>query len=261
MDIVWKNKENNLLFIEKHIQKIKSLVSEIDTIVFPELSCIGYVLDETISDFSENINGYCVSMTQQLAAQYGVNIISGFLEKNSTDRPYNTTFVVNKQGELVGKYRKNHLYSESKEINLYSRGEGVSLFDLDGWKCGMGICMDMRYPRLFETLANAGAELIFIPANWTKGENKFEMLKSYIQVRAGENQVYCASVDRIGKDPYFEYTGSWMLSDPIGVDITTTYDDIYHIGEAKKERIDEIRKKLPLKDSYREIYTCVKFVE
>jgi len=131
----------------------------------------------------------------------------------------------------------------------------LQLFDLDGWKCGMALCFDIRFPILFQTLADAGAEIIFIPSNWTKGENKFEMLKAYTQVRAAENQVYCATVDRSGKDPYFEYTGSWMLSDPIGTDVSTTYETIYHIGEVKKERIEEIRKKLPLKPSFKDSYT------
>ncbi len=255
MDIAWKNKEENLLSMEKHIQKIKNICTDIDTIVFPELGCTGYVLDETADEYSEDTKGFCVRKTQMLAKKYNINIISGFLEKNNT-QPYNTAFAINRLGELVGKYRKNHLYSESEEINLYSKGEALNLFEFDGRKCGMAICFDIRYPRLFEKLATCWAELIFIPANWTKGENKFEMLKAYTQARAGENQIYCATVDRTGKDPYFEYTGSSMLSDPIGIDVSTSYDELYHIGEVKKERIEEIRNKIPLKASFKENYDC-----
>lgn len=256
MDIVWRNKEENLSSMEKHIQKAKDIDGDIDTIVFPELGCIGYILDETANAYSEDTQGYCIRETQKLAIKYTINIISGFLEKNENGKPYNTAFAVNKVGELVGKYRKNHLYSESAEIQVYARGEALNMFDLDGWKCGMALCFDIRFPVLFQSLADAGTEIIFIPTNWTKWPNKVEMLRAYTQARAAENQVYCAAVDRAGKDPYFEYTGSWMLSDPIGIDVSTTYDEIYHIGEVKKERIEEIRKKLPLKPSFKNSYIC-----
>jgi hypothetical protein len=48
-----------------------------------------------------------------------------------------------------------------------------------------------------------------------------------------------------------------MLSDPIGIDVSISYDEIYHIGEIKKERIEEIRKKLPLKSSFKKIMIVV----
>ena len=184
MDIVWKGKKENLSSMEKHIQRVKEINADVDTIVFSELGCLGYVLDETANENSEDMEGYCARETQKLSAKYNVNIISGLLEKNANSKPYNTAFAVNKIGELVGKYRKNHLYTESDEINLYAKGAELNLFDLDGWKCGIALCFDIRFPRLFQALADAGAEIIFIPSNWTKGENKFEMLKAYTQARA-----------------------------------------------------------------------------
>jgi len=184
MDIVWKGKKENLSSMEKHIQKVKEINADVDTIVFPELGCLGYVLDETANEQSEDMQGYCVRETQKLATKYNVNIISGLLEKNANNKPYNTAFAINRVGELVGKYRKNHLYTESDEINLYAKGAELNLFDLDGRKCGIALCFDIRFPRLFQALADAGAEIIFIPSNWTKGENKFEILKAYTQARA-----------------------------------------------------------------------------
>ena len=87
--------------MEKHIQRAKAIDADIDTVVFPELNCVGYVLDETADEYSEDTEGYCVTETQKLAAKYNVNIISGFLEKNKNDKPYNTVFAVNKAGKLV----------------------------------------------------------------------------------------------------------------------------------------------------------------
>ncbi|NIA18377.1 MAG: hypothetical protein GWO79_00660, partial [Actinobacteria bacterium] len=254
MDVKWGDKKENLLIMEKHIQEALSIEGDIDTIGFPELGCVGYVLEDGLEDYTEDMNDFCVTKTSELAKKYKINIISGFLEKSNNSKPYNTSFAINKKGKMVGKYHKNHLFSQSDEPELYSAGKNLCLFNFDGWRCGLATCFDIRFPRLFEKLAVSGAEIIFVPANWVKGKNKFEMLKVYAQARAGENQIYCAAVDRAGKDPNFEYTGSWMLSDPIGNDITETHNGIYHIGEVKKEDIKTIRKALPLRPSFKDEY-------
>ena len=254
MKIEWCKKEENLLIMEKHIQESRNIEKNIDTIIFPELSCVGYVLENGLAKYVENMYGYCVKKTCELAKKYKINIIAGFLEKSINEKPYNTSFAVNKNGDVVGKYRKNHLFSQSDEVKLYSAGENLCIFDFDGWKCSIALCFDLRFPRLFEALAVNGADIIFVPANWVKGDNKFEMLKIYTQTRAGENQIYCSSIDRIGKDPYFEYSGYWMLSDPIGNDVSETYGDVYHIGEVHKENINSIRKMLPLQPSFKNEY-------
>ena len=129
MKIEWCKKEENLLIMEKHIQESRNIEKNIDTIIFPELSCVGYVLENGLAKYVENMDGYCVKKTCELAKKYKINIIAGFLEKSINEKPYNTSFAVNKNGDVVGKYRKNHLFSQSDEVKLYSAGENLCIFD------------------------------------------------------------------------------------------------------------------------------------
>ena len=255
MNISWKNKIKNIQKQEKHIQELKKIDKKIETIIFPELACTGFVLEKKLEDIAENKNGYCIKETKKLAKKYKVNIINGFIQKNKNKKPYNSLFVIGKNGELKTIYNKNHLFTQNNsEENFYSKGEKLSIFKIGKWKCGIATCFDIRFPRLFEKLAQNGAEIIFISSNWIKDKNKFKMLKTLTQARAIENQIYITNIDRIGFDPNALYTGSWMFSDPIGLDISKTYKKIYHIGEIKKEKIKEIRKKIPLQISWKEKY-------
>lgn len=260
MQIAWKNKKENLRLINDHIKHALKIDSNIDTIVFPETSCTGYILEESANKLAEDKNEYCVKEIKKLAKKYAINIIAGFIEQSKNKKPFNSAFVANKKGKLAAIYHKNHLFSQASEEKYYSPGKELTLFNLDGWTCGLAICMDIRYPRLFEILADNDAELIFVPANWIKGENKFQMLKFLTKTRAVENQIYCAMVDRFGKDPNTQYTGSWMLADPLGNDVSVTYDKIYHIGEIKKQKIKAVRKMIPLKLSFKSDYKINKLI-
>ncbi len=255
MDVSYKNKNQNLIKIEKHISTILKQKPDIDTIVFPELSFHGFVTEKSNIDIAEPLNGFCANETIKLAKKFKVNIIAGFIQKNNSKQPHNTAFAVNKKGKLLSSYNKNHLYYPSKEDNYFSKGVDLTTFNLEGFKCSLAICMDIRFPRLFEKLCHAGVEVIFILSNWLDGENKYEMLKDLSKARAIENQVYICNVDRSGNDPNSKYTSSHMISDPLGIDISKTFNKIYHFGELNQNRIKKIRKLIPLKNLFKEKYT------
>lgn len=61
-----------------------------------------------------------------------MNIIGGFIEKNKDDKPFNSAFVINKKGNLVTIYRKNHLFTQGDERKYFSQGEELQVFELDG---------------------------------------------------------------------------------------------------------------------------------
>lgn len=248
------DKDKNLQIMEQHIENALKIASDVDTIVFPELAATGYLLEKNLASIAENIDGRCVKKSQELARKYRVNLIAGFIEDSNTDKPYNSAFVINKIGKLITTQHKNHMFTSIREEDFYAPARELRIFELDGWICGLAICMDIRFPRLFESLAHSGAELIFVPANWVKGENKFAMLKFLTQTRAVENQIFCATVDRTGRDPNTEYTGSWMLADPLGNDIAETVENIYHIGIVEKEKISSVRQLIPLRPVWKEQY-------
>ena len=81
--------------------------------------------------------------------------MAGFIQKNGDYKPFNSAMVVSKNGELITTYSKNHLFSQCPEPVMYSVSHKLELFELEGWKCGIFICFDNRYPRLFEAYKKA----------------------------------------------------------------------------------------------------------
>jgi len=251
-DTVWKDVDKNIEMTEHHIINVLSLFPKTHVILFPEISLMGCV-DEGNKDLAQTIDGEAVSRIKQLAKQYRVALICGFIEKNDSGNPYNTAFVASKDGELLASYSKNHLFTEGDEPDYYSAGNKLAVFELEGWKCGMSICFDIRFPRLFETYKKNGVECMFSPNNWVNGRNKPAILEHLVKARAHENQYFFAAVDRSGKDPSTMYYGVSVISNPYAEDIARR-NGIYSYAELDKSEITSIHEMLPLDGSFKESY-------
>lgn len=251
-DIAWKDIDANIAQTEAHVKKAKELFPDVQVVMFPELSLIG-IVNEDNQTLAESLDGSAVARVKAIARAYGVALICGMIEKNEAGKPYNCTFVVSKNGELVANYRKNHLFTEGVEPEYYSPGETLSTFELEGWTCGLSICFDIRFPRLFATYKNAGVECVFSPCNWVNGRNKPAILENLVKARAHENQFFFAAVDRSGQDPSTMYYGVSAIANPYAEDIAR-HNGIYSYAELNKNEIATISKLLPLKDSYKDSY-------
>ncbi len=250
----WKNKKENLKRKEIHISKIVELFPETQIIVFPELSFTWYILDNTNIELAEDLDWFCISETKKLAKKYGVYIIAWFIEKNGWDKPYNSAMIVSKNWELISIYQKNHLFSQSKEPELYSVWEKLNIFEIEGWKCWIFICFDCRYPRLFEAYKKSWVECVFGIYNWVGWRNKPEIFDVILKTRATENQYYLVGVDCSWNDENATYTSSACITTPYCEDKKLTKEKIYHYAKLKKDDIKDISKLLPLKPSFKDSY-------
>jgi predicted amidohydrolase len=75
---------------------------------------------------------------------------------------YDTTFVLDAEGELVGRYRKMHLYPT--EHGYFRAGDALPVFDRGFVRLGTATCFDHAFPEIFSTLAVRGAQLIVSPS-------------------------------------------------------------------------------------------------
>lgn len=251
-DSAWLNTAENLSRMEADIASILEKQNDVDTIVFPELNTTGYVMESSLKEVASSKNGQLISAIKSLSKKFKVNIIGGFIEEENGIF-YNAAFVVNKNGELVSIYRKNHLFTQSAEPEFYTPGNHAHVFELDGIKCGVYICFDIRYPRLFETYKKQGAELIFGIYAWPKGRSKKEIFKFLIQTRAHENQFFIAAVDQAGEDKNAIYESNHLAVNPLG-EIVGKSTDNYHFVEIDKRMIAKIEEMLPLQDGWKEGY-------
>ena len=144
---------------------------------------------------------------QNFAKENNVNIILGSvaLESNLTNKTTNTCFIINRNGTIVGRYDKIHLYKVNKPDFKLDEGEdtiagnSLGLFELDNVKVGVGICFDLRFPDYFRELTKNGAQIIFLPSHFRKNTGAIAW-NVLTRARAIENQVYFCAVDQTGKD-------------------------------------------------------------
>lgn len=145
---------------------------------------------------------------QDFAKQNSVWIVLGSVAIK-TDGPKfeNRAFVINELGDIKARYSKLHLFDiEISETQSYKESEKVQpgssavVVDTPFGKLGLSICYDLRFPKLYRDLAQAGAEILLIPAAFTKktGEAHWHILN---QARAIENGAFVIAACAVGKIP------------------------------------------------------------
>lgn len=135
----------------------------------------------------------------------------------------NSCFVISEKGEVILRYRKMHLFDirlpqvQVQESKTIVPGAKPGFFKSFGIKSGVGICYDLRFPEYFRALSKQGAEIIFVPANFTAetGKTAWGVL---LRARAIENQCYVVASGQCGRHPgsgILTY-GHSLIIDPLG---------------------------------------------
>jgi predicted amidohydrolase len=175
--------------------------AEGDIVIFPELCLTGYFFKSKseIAPLAESIQGPTVAALSALAREEGKAIVTGFLEE-SEGSFYNSSLAFDANGQLVGHYRKVHLFYY--ETQIFATGDlGFPVFPIKtrsgSVDVGMLICYDWRFPEAARILALNGAALIAIPSNIV---TTTAMLHVTLRTRAFENKVGLAFADRTGSE-------------------------------------------------------------
>ena len=90
-----------------------NLGKKIDLVVLPEFFSTGIIDHDIYLDYTENENDVSSVFiwAKEITKKYNTNLIAGTVIEKTGDRLYNTSFIFNRNGEIVGKYRKIHLYN------------------------------------------------------------------------------------------------------------------------------------------------------
>lgn len=135
-----------------------------------------------ISETAETLDGRYCTLMRQKAVKYNTYIVMNFHEKDE-EGFYNTSLLIDRQGNIAGKYRKTHISFSEWEKGVV-QGDELPVFDTDFGRVGMLICWDMYFPEPARILTLKGAELILVS---TVGDPAFRHVS-----RAMENGVYVA---------------------------------------------------------------------
>jgi predicted amidohydrolase len=182
--------------------------------------------------------GPAYAMAQALALKHRIFIHAGSIMEHieGEDRIHNTSVVFNRRGEEIARYRKIHLFDVTtpdgvsyKESAGVKAGDTVTTYDCEGVTIGCSICYDLRFPDLFQALAEKGAQIIALPAAFTlqTGKDHWETL---LRARAIETQTYvCASAQTgsftTGNEQRQTY-GHSLVADPWGHVVAMASDGV-----------------------------------
>jgi omega-amidase len=214
---VWEDPEQTLCKVKGFIRYAAECRADI--ICFPEQFATGW--DPESRNNIQNLTGPVISKLKSCARENSIAILGSFREASASG-PKNTAVAIGKDGTILTRYAKVHLFSHAREDNFFEPGTNLGIFSLGSFSCGIAICYDLRFPELFRIYAKRGVQVIFIPAAWP--QNRIRHWELFIRARAAENQMYIVGINTTGTTPVDRYAGGSMVADPQGAIIQKAGD-------------------------------------
>jgi deaminated glutathione amidase len=145
---------------------------------------------------AEPVPGPTSDRLAAIARERAMWILGGSVIERDGERVHNTSTLFDRDGELVARYRKIHLYDVDlpgqppfRESATFSAGDQLVTHETDVARIGLSICYDLRFPELYRGLVTMGAQVLFVPAQfqWETGQDHWEVL---LRARAIEDQCF-----------------------------------------------------------------------
>jgi predicted amidohydrolase len=209
---------------------------------------------------AETLDGPQMQRIAAAAVAHDIAVLVGSFAERGPDAAHTfaTTVVISRRGEQIGVYRKNHLFDVQvaadtalRESDTIAPGPlGAVVCDVDGWKLGLSICYDLRFPEHYRALVAGGAELLAVPAAFTfrTGAAHWEVL---LRARAIENQCYVIAPAQVGQHyGRRESFGHAMAVDPWGTVLAQCGDRQEEGGslcfaDVMRPTLESVRQRLP----------------
>ena len=223
------DKEENLRTVRRLAEQARDLGAQITC--FPELTTTVYFCFESNPqhfELAEAIPGPTFDRIAEIAVATEQTIVASIFERASVGEYYNSSFVVDASGSLLGLYRKNSIPlsvgDEGVRANekMYFRpgNLGFPVFDMgDHGRFGIMICYDRHFPEGARSLGLKGADVVFIPtASWRSPMK--DAWEIELRAHAIANAFFVCGVNKVGLEdggsPVNRYFGSSLIIDPRG---------------------------------------------
>lgn len=213
--IAFENRQENLADAERLLDRERG--KGVDLFLFPEMSFTGFSMNtaKTGEQFSDT-----PWKMRRLAEKYGAALGFGWVSapeggrgEENAGKAENHYTVVDASGRLLSDYVKIHPFSYAGEDRYFTGGNQLSYFNLAGHRIGTLICYDLRFPEVFQILADT-CDVILVAANWP-GKRR-EHWKTLLRARAIETQAYVCGVNCCGEQEGVFYAGDSAAFDPEG---------------------------------------------
>jgi N-carbamoylputrescine amidase len=163
-------------------------------------------------DLAEPIPGPSTGFYSEIAAEYGIVLVTSLFERRAAGLYHNTAVVFDRDGSIAGRYRKMHIPDDPAyyEKFYFTPGDlGFEPIQTSLGRLGVMVCWDQWYPEGARLMALKGAELLIYPTaiGWESSdtpEEKMRQLGAWVTVQRGHavaNGLPVIAVNRVGHEP------------------------------------------------------------
>jgi len=216
---------------------------KVDVILLPEaITLIG--TGKSFLEVSETIPGPTTATLGELARRRSSYIVAGIMEREGAIL-YNTAVLIDRHGDVAGRYRKVYLPSAEVEGGL-TPGNEYPVFQTDFGTIGLMICYDVMFPDPAHALARQGAEIILLPI-WGGDE-------TLAKARAIENKIFLVASGYDHPTYIMDPDGNRIASAPKNGDVAISTVDLNkrwwdpQLGDMRARRVKEQRVDVKLPD-------------
>jgi len=249
---IGKNKTEN---VSNAIDSIKRTVAEHKPhiVTLPECFNSPYGTKH-FDEYAESIpDGYTCTALSQIAKELKIYLVGGSIPERDNNTLYNTCTIWSPAGELIGKFRKIHLFDIDvkggicfKESDVLSPGNQLVFLSVNDFKIGIGICYDIRFEELARIYRNKGCDMLLYPAafNMTTGPLHWELLQ---RARANDLQLFVATCSpaRVDDADYVAW-GHSMIVDPWGKVVASAQEkEEIIVADLDTSLIQKVREQIP----------------
>ncbi|MCA0177479.1 MAG: carbon-nitrogen hydrolase family protein [Proteobacteria bacterium] len=221
----------------------------------PEYFCLmGHQDSDKLAIAEADGDGPLQTFLAATARRLGLWLVGGTIPLHASQpgRVRNACLVYGPAGQRVARYDKIHLFAFDNGREAYDEGRVLEAgdtpvaFDADGWRVGLSVCYDLRFPELYRALMHPPCDLLLVPAafTYTTGEAHWSLL---LRARAVENQCWTMGVAQGGRHANGRRTwGHSMVVDPWGeVGACLPEGAGVVLGELDASLRDTVRSRLP----------------
>jgi deaminated glutathione amidase len=225
-------RDRNLASAERLVREAERAGAEL--IVLPEKwNLLGSAGD--LEAGAEPLDGPSLGAARGWARDLGVWLVAGSIAERPArpgqdERVFNTSTLIDPDGEIVVAYRKIHLFDVEvggatyRESEAEQPGSDIALAEANGLELGLTVCYDLRFPELYRILAVRGARAFTVPSAFTShtGRDHWEVL---LRARAIENQAFVIAAGQHGPaPPNYDSYGRSAIVDPWGLVLAVAAD-------------------------------------
>ena len=258
------NKQENIMTATSMINEAANKNSNF--IVLPEMFNCPYSNDKFVEYAEEEESSITLDCISKLANKHNVYILAGSIPEKEDSNIYNTSYLFDKDGKIMTKHRKMHLFDIDvkdkiyfKESDTLTPGNQFSVAETSFGKIGIGICYDVRFPQLAQINVSKGAKILFYPGafNMTTGPAHWELL---FRARALDNQVFCVGVaPALNENASYHSYGHSIVVNPWGeVVCQLEQKEELKIVKINLNEIEKVRDEIPiLKNKRNDLYEII----